>query len=108
MHAQGGPLQRTLSAPPLAAVQLGRPALKDCLFEFTSIFDGEGLAPDSPPPAGKRPPGGVWNIHASAASDVRAPSACMHTHRALIRPHSEWGRPWHTTSLPHLNGCGDC
>ena len=72
---QGGHLQRTISAPPLASVQLGRP-MRDCLFEFTSIFDGDAFA-DSPPPAHKRPGGGggMCNIHASSASDVRASSA---------------------------------
>ena len=75
---QGGHLQRTISAPPLASVQIGRP-MRDCLFEFTSIFDGDAFA-DSPPPAHKRPGGGsgggMCNIHATSASDVsdlRAP-----------------------------------
>lgn len=75
LSIQGAHLQRTISAPPLASVQIGRP-MRDCLFEFTSIFDGDAFA-DSPPPAHKRPgSGGMCNIHASSASDVsiRRPS----------------------------------
>lgn len=64
---QGGPLHRTISAPPLASAQPQR-CLKESLFDFTSIFDGDGLS-DSPPSMHKRPT--VCNIHATSASDVR-------------------------------------
>ncbi|BDA49739.1 hypothetical protein COCOBI_14-3590 [Coccomyxa sp. Obi] len=61
-----GPLHRTISAPPLASAQPQR-CLKESLFDFTSIFDGDGLQ-DSPPPMHKRPT--VCNIHATSASDA--------------------------------------
>ena len=65
-YPQGGPLHRTISAPPLASA-LPQRALKESLFDFTSIFDGDVLQ-DSPPPAHKRQ--AVCNIHATSASDV--------------------------------------
>lgn len=79
---QGGPLHRTISAPPLASAQPQR-CLKESLFDFTSIFDGDGLQ-DSPPPMHKRPT--VCNIHATSANDVRPLHKCMH---ARAKPRSE-------------------
>ncbi|EIE18734.1 hypothetical protein COCSUDRAFT_68177 [Coccomyxa subellipsoidea C-169] len=85
----GGPLHRTISAPPLASALPQQRSMKESLFDFTSIFDGDVLA-DSPPPQHKRPPA-VCNIHATSASDVllELPGFCGlydddHIMRAMI------------------------